>query len=97
MEVSNLFVVLMGMGTTFVGLTCIILLTKLLGKIMQRFETNKPQEQRAAAAIAASQPRAPGLPADGIENDVKVAIIAALMQMPGFRMEDVTSIVIRRA
>lgn len=34
MEFSKLFVVLMGMGTTFVGLTCIIFLTMLLGKIM---------------------------------------------------------------
>ena len=31
-EVSNLFVCLMGMGTTFVGLICIIFLTMLMGK-----------------------------------------------------------------
>ena len=29
-EVSNLFVCLMGMGTTFVGLICIIFLTMLI-------------------------------------------------------------------
>ena len=33
MEVSPVFVVLMGMGVTFIGLTCLIFLTMLLGKI----------------------------------------------------------------
>ena len=32
MEVSNLFVCLMGMGVTFFGLTCLIGLITLLGK-----------------------------------------------------------------
>lgn len=94
MEFSKLFVVLMGMGTTFVGLTCIIFLTMLLGKIMQALDKRRPQ---AAPPTIPAQPVAPGVPADGVPNDVKVAIIAALMQMPGFRMEDVTSIVIHKA
>ena len=34
MEVSGAFVCLMGMGVTFVGLTCIIFLTMLMGKVM---------------------------------------------------------------
>ena len=33
MQVSSAFVVIMGMGVTFVGLTCIIFLTMLMGKI----------------------------------------------------------------
>lgn len=33
MQVSPLFVCLMGMGVTFIGLTCLIFLTLLLGKI----------------------------------------------------------------
>ena len=33
MEVSNLFVCLMGMGVTFIGLICLILLITLMGKI----------------------------------------------------------------
>ena len=41
-EVSNLFVCLMGMGTTFVGLICIIFLTMLMGKVMQKLE--KPED-----------------------------------------------------
>lgn len=92
MEVSKAFVVLMGMGTTFVGLTCIIFLTMLMGKIMQKFEKPVPPASAAMAPVE----RAPGVPADGVPNEVKVAIIAALMQMPGFRMDDVTNIVIRK-
>ena len=94
MQVSKLFVVLMGMGTTFAGLICIIFLTLLMGKTMQSLEKGTP---RAPAKDMPPVERAPGLPADGIPNETKVAIIAALMQLPGFRMENVTSIVIHRA
>ena len=57
-EVSNLFVCLMGMGTTFVGLICIIFLTMLMGKVMQKLE--KPEPPKAAPV-----PAAPAVPADG--------------------------------
>ena len=50
-EVSNLFVCLMGMGTTFVGLICIIFLTMLMGKVMQKLE--KPEPPKATPAPAA--------------------------------------------
>ena len=36
MQVSSAFVVIMGMGVTFVGLTCIIFLTILMGKKMMQ-------------------------------------------------------------
>ena len=61
-EVSNLFVCLMGMGTTFVGLICIIFLTMLMGKVMQKLE--KPEPPKAAPA-----PAAPAVPADGLTAD----------------------------
>ena len=92
MEVSNAFVVFMGMGITFIGLTCIIFLTMLMGKIMRRFEKPAPPQQAASAPTSA----APAVPADGVTEEVKVAILMALMQQPGFRMEDVRSIDIRR-
>lgn len=92
MEVSNAFVVFMGMGITFVGLTCIIFLTQLMGKIMQRFDKPAPPQQAAPTPTAA----APAAPADGVTEEVKVAILMALMQQPGFRMEDVRRIDIRR-
>ena len=56
MEVSSAFVVIMGMGVTFVGLTCIIFLTILMGKILSKPEAPKP----AAAAAAPAAPAAAG-------------------------------------
>ena len=88
-EVSNLFVCLMGMGTTYVGLTCIIFLTMLLGKIMRA--TEKPEPPKAAPVSAA-----PSVPADGLTDEVKIAIIAALQQEPGFDFGRVSAIEIRR-
>ena len=84
MEVSSAFVVVMGMGVTFVGLTCIIFLTILMGKILSKPEAPKP----AAAA--------PAVPADGLTDEVKVAIMAAIAQQPGFNMANVTNVSIRK-
>ena len=84
MEVSSAFVVIMGMGVTFVGLTCIIFLTILMGKILP-----KP-------AAAAAAPTAPAVPADGLTDEVKVAIMAAIAQQPGFNMANVTNVSIRK-
>lgn len=92
MEVSNAFVVAMGMGVTFVGLTCIIFLTMLMGKIMTSFV--KPEPLKAAPAPVA--PAAPAVPADGLTDEVKVAIMAAIAQEPGFNMANVTNVSIRK-
>ena len=95
-EFSKLFVVVMGMGVTFVGLILIIFLTMLMGRIITALDKSAPQN--AAAPAAASVPAAaPAVPADGVSDEVKVAILAALAQEPGFRMEHVSSIRIRRA
>ena len=91
-EVSNLFVCLMGMGTTFVGLICIIFLTLLMGKVMQKLE--KPEPPKAAPVPAA--PTVPAVPADGLTPEVKIAILAALQQEPGFDLARVSAIDIRR-
>ena len=82
MEVSSVFVVVMGMGVTFVGLTCIIFLTILMGKILSKPEAPKPA--------------APAVPADGLTDEVKVAIMAAIAQQPGFNMANVTNVSIRK-
>ena len=84
MEVSSAFVVLMGMSVTFIGLTCIILLTILMGKILSRTEPPK------------AEPTAPAVPADGLTDEVKVAILAALAQEPGFHLANVTNVSIRK-
>ena len=86
MQVSSAFVVVMGMGVTFVGLTCIIFLTILMGKILSKPEAPKP-------AVAAA---APAVPADGLTDEVKVAIMAAIAQQPGFNMANVTNVSIRK-
>ena len=79
MQVSSAFVVIMGMGVTFVGLTCIIFLTMLMGKILSKPEAPKP-------AAAAAVPAAPAGPADGL-TDEEAAEHAALRQeyIAGFR------------
>ena len=89
MEVSGAFVCLMGMGVTFVGLTCIIFLTVLMGKVMGAIA--KPEESKPAPAA----PAAPTVPADGLTDAVKIAIMAAIAQEPGFDMAKVTSVTIR--
>jgi sodium pump decarboxylase gamma subunit len=97
MEVSNLFVCIMGMGVTFVGLSCIILLTWLMGRIMNSLEKKQPAApDKSAASAAPAAPAAPAVPADGLTDEVKVAILAALAQEPGFRLANVTNVSIRR-
>lgn len=90
MEVSYGFVVLMGMGVTFVGLTAIIFLTMIMGKVMQA--AAKPGEVKKAAAPA---PVAPAVPADGLTDSVRVAILAAVAQEPGVNLAN-ANITIRK-
>lgn len=95
---SSIFVVVMGMGVTFVGLIAIIFLTQLLGFVMARLDRRRPKP--AASASTASAPAAVSAPLisdDGVSDYVKIAILAALAQEPGFRMDRVTSIRIQRA
>lgn len=49
MEYSGAFVSLMGMGTVFFGLICLIVLTGLMGRVVGR----KTAEKEAAAPIPA--------------------------------------------
>ena len=93
-HISNVFVVVMGMGVTFIGLTLIIFLTMLMGKILTRF--GKPAPQKEAAPAPAPAPVVPAAPADGVTDEVKVAILAALAQQPGFDLARATNIEIRR-
>ena len=50
MEYSPLFVTLMGIGTVFFGLICIIFLTMVMGAVL------KGKEKAPAAAAAAPHP-----------------------------------------
>ena len=64
MNVSPVFVILMGMGVTFVGLTTLILLVTLMGKVCGA--AKKPAPAAAAA------------PAEAIPAADKGALIAAV-------------------
>jgi len=58
MDYSNLFVCLMGMGTVFFGLICLIVLTSLMGRIVSHPKSTAPATAAPAnfSAPAASEP-----------------------------------------
>ncbi len=66
----NTFVVLMGLGTVFFGLICIILLTTAMSAVCRRME------KKAPAAPAAAVPAAPAAQDAAIPN--RQAMIAAI-------------------
>lgn len=68
-EVSNLFVVLMGIGTVFFGLICIILLSTAMSAICRSMGDKAP-------AVQAAPPAAPAVRNDAIPN--RQAMIAAI-------------------
>lgn len=74
MQVSNLFVCLMGMGVTFIGLTCLILLTAVMGRIVNAL----------GREVKPAPPSAPAAP-EAIANrqEVIAAVAAALAEELG--------------
>ena len=60
---SPLFVTLMGIGTVFFGLICIIVLTTIMGSVLK--SNAKPAAPAPAAAPKAAAPAAPAAPASG--------------------------------
>ena len=79
MEYSPLFVTLMGIGTVFFGLICIIFLTMAMGALMKG-------QKKAAPAAAAAAPAAAPAPApkpQGMQPEIVAAITAALSEEIG--------------
>ena len=68
-DYSNLFVVLMGLGTVFAGLLCIILLVTLMSWVCNRAGAPKAAPQAAAAPA--------GIPAAGTVTPSMMAAISA--------------------
>ena len=68
-DVPTLFVILMGIGTVFFGLICIILLTTAMSAICRSMGDKTP-------APAAAAPASPAPQADAIPN--RQAMIAAI-------------------
>ena len=56
MEYSNLFVCLMGMGTVFFGLICLIVLTTVMGKIVGGHADPAAAPATIPAASAGAEP-----------------------------------------
>ena len=51
---SNTFVCIMGMGTVFIGLICIVIICSIMSLVMRAFSKEKPVAPTKAAPAAAS-------------------------------------------
>ena len=73
---SPLFVTLMGIGTVFFGLVCIIVLTTIIGAVL------KSNAKPAPAPAAAPKAAAPAAPAVNTakEQEILAAVIAAVTE-----------------
>lgn len=74
MDYSNLFVCLMGLGTVFVGLVCIILLVTLMSCVCRKSE-GKSAPAPAAATVDA--------PKAGVGPELIAAVSAAIAEEMG--------------
>ena len=74
MDYSNLFVCLMGLGTVFVGLVCIILLVTLMSYVCRKSEG---ESAPAPAAATVDAPKA------GVGPELIAAVSAAIAEEMG--------------
>ena len=74
MDYSNLFVCLMGIGTVFFGLICIILLVTLMS-----FVCGKTEQKTTLAPVSAPA----GVPKAGIGPELIAAVSAAIAEEMG--------------
>ena len=74
---SPLFVTLMGIGTVFFGLICIIILTMIMGSVLK--SNAKPAAPAPAAAPNAPAPAAPAVNT-AKEQEILAAVIAAVTE-----------------
>ena len=74
MDYSNLFVCLMGIGTVFFGLICIILLVTLMS-----FVCRKTEQKNTLAPVSAPA----GVPKAGIGPELIAAVSAAIAEEMG--------------
>ena len=87
MEYSSLFVTLMGIGTVFFGLICIIFLTMAMGAILKGKEK--------APAVAAAAPAAAPAPAPK-QPEIVAAITAALSEEVGISSRSMNIVNIKK-
>jgi len=87
MEYSSLFVTLMGIGTVFFGLICIIFLTMAMGAILK----GKEKAPAAAAAAPAAAPKP-----QGMQPEIVAAITAALSEEVGISSRSMNIVNIKK-
>jgi len=80
MDYSNLFVCLMGMGTVFIGLVCLVFLVTLMSAVCRKLK--KADAAPAAAPVAAAPAAAPQLDT-GKKAELLAAITAAIAEDMG--------------
>lgn len=90
MEYGPLFVTLMGIGTVFFGLICIIFLTMIMGAVMK--STAKKPAPAAASAAAAAVPAKP----QGMQPEIVAAITAALSEEIGIPSNGINIVNIKK-
>lgn len=90
MEYSSLFVTLMGIGTVFFGLICIIFLTMAMGAIL------KGKEKAPAAAAAPAAAPAPTPKPQGLQPEIVAAITAALSEEVGISSRSMNIVNIKK-
>ena len=81
MDYSNLFVCLMGMGTVFIGLICIIILVSVMSSIVRKTDSamtkkSAGQENAGTALPAASETRHDPAPVQN--GEITPQLIAAV-------------------
>ena len=75
MDYSNLFVCLMGIGTVFIGLVCIVVLVSVMSWVCRK--TDRP---KAAAPVAAP---APAVAAPAVTPAMVAAVAAVIAEEMG--------------
>ena len=92
MEYSSLFVTLMGIGTVFFGLICIIFLTMGMGAVLK----GKEKATAAAAAAPAAAAPAPAPKPQGLQPEIVAAITAALSEEVGISSRSMNIVNIKK-
>ena len=75
MDYSSIFVILMGLGTVFFGLICLIALTTVMGRVLSR--------KAAPVSVTPAVPAAPAAAAEPDRPAIAAAIAAAVAEELG--------------
>jgi len=97
MTIPSWFVIVMGMGTVFIGLVCIVLLCKILGAVCSLFDGKKTDSKEIATpelqTVSTQQSPSPAFPN---RQEVIAAIGAAIAEECGVEVEAIRIKSIRR-